>query len=70
MEITVGSSTSTASRSTTRTARPNLSSVPSLLALYYGVRKTKTARVHPPHPPAPSPPLGVEGELRKVDAPL
>ena len=70
MEITVGSSTSTASRCTTRTARPNLSSFPSLLALYYGVRKTKTASVHPPHPPAPSPPLGVEGELRKVGAPL
>ena len=77
MMIAVGSSTSTASRSTstallstTRTARLNPSSVPSPLALYYVVRKTQTASVHPPHPPAPSPPLGVEGELRKVDAPL
>ena len=55
MEITVGSSTSTASRSTTRTARPYLSSV-SPLFVPYVVRKTQTARVHPPHPPTFSPP--------------
>ena len=76
MEITVGSSTSTASRSTstallstTRTARPNLSRF-STFFVPYVVRKTQTARVHPPHPPAASPPLVVEGELRKVGAPL
>ena len=70
MTIAVGSSASTALLSTTRTARLNPSSVPSPLALYHVVRKTQTARVHPPHPPTPSPPLGVEGELRKVGAPL
>ena len=36
----------------------------------YVVRKTQTARVHPPHPPPPSPPLGGEGELRKVEVAL
>jgi hypothetical protein len=83
MEITVGSSTSTASRSTstasrststaslstTRTARPNLSRF-STFFVPYVVRKTQTARVHPPHPPTPSPPLGGEGELRKVEVTL
>jgi len=75
--IAVGSSTSTASRSTStallstiRTVRLKPLSVSSLLALYYVVRKTQTARVPPSHLPAPSPPLGVEGELRKVGAPL
>ena len=38
-------------------------SVSSLFVLH-AVRKTQTARVHPPHPPTPSPPLGGEGELR------
>ena len=76
MEITVGSSTSTASRSTstaslstTRTARPDLSRF-STFFVPYVVRKTQTARVHPPHPPPPSPPLGGEGELRKVEVVL
>jgi hypothetical protein len=73
MVIAVGSSTSTASRSTStallstiRTTRLKPSGVSSFLALYYGVRKTQTARVPPPHLLVASPPLGVEGELRKV----
>jgi len=69
MEIAVGSSTSTASLSTTRTARPNLSRF-STFFVPYVVRKTQAARVHPPHPPTPSPPLGGEGELRKVEVTL
>ena len=34
------------------------------VAALHAVRKTQTARVSPPHPPTPSPPLGGEGELR------
>ena len=34
------------------------------------VRKTQTARVSPPHPPTPSPPLGGEGELRFQGVPV
>jgi len=60
---------STASLSTTRTARPNLSRF-STFFVPYVVRKTQAARVHPPHPPTPSPPLGGEGELRKVEVTL
>ena len=64
MVIAVGSSTSTALLSTIRTARRKPSSVSSFLALYYGVRKTQTARVLAPHLLVASPPLGVEGEVR------
>ena len=41
-----------------------MSKISRIVIAFHAVRKTQTARVHPPHPPTPSPPPGGEGELR------